>query len=133
MVGPLSRGVREEKWTVCVRFTLKDTHSDPFSTHLDLHLINTKYPTQSGGPPTQSGPVSTIPSSNGSRIWPRGRGAQLWSAQKNTQKCVIWASECNLGPQKWGVRRGRAPGAPLPGSATAFSLNQLRQKRDYEF
>ena len=34
--------------------------------------------------------------SNGSRIWP---GWQLWSAWK----MVIWASEYNLGPQKWGV------------------------------
>ena len=25
------------------------------------------------------------------------------------KKCVIWASEYNLGPQKWGVRGARAP------------------------
>ena len=41
-----------------------------------------------------------------------GQGAQFWSAQK----CVIWASEYNLGPQKWGVR-----GAMPPGSATECS------------
>ena len=34
---------------------------------------------------------------------------------------VIWASEYNLGPQKWGVRGARAPGPP--GSATAEQMN----------
>ena len=43
---------------------------------------------------------------------PRGASSDL------PEKCVIWASEYNLGPQKWGGRGGRAP--PPPGSATAF-------------
>ena len=34
------------------------------------------------------------------------------------KKYVIWASEYNMGPQKWGVRGPRALGLTHPGSAT---------------
>ena len=34
------------------------------------------------------------------------------------KKYVIWASEYNMGPRKWGVRGPRAPGLTHPGSAT---------------
>ena len=59
-------------------------------------------------------------SCNGSRIWPRGGGPALI----RPKKCVIWASEYNLGPQKWGVRGGPRPPGP-PGSATAITVYWL--------
>ena len=48
--------------------------------------------------------------SNGSRTCPGGGGG----SSGPSEKCVIWASEYNLGPQIWGA-------APPPGSATATS------------
>ena len=61
------------------------------------------------------------------RIWTRRGGGTHWQHPPGsaTEKGAIWASEYNLGPQKWGLG-ARAPGPPLDPLLVQYNLEQIK-------